>query len=463
MTADHEPRFQLRDLELALSRGPVELARILEEVHPADLAEWMDELEDEDAVRVFEVLDVESQAELLDFAEDSVAKALIDAVPVPRLVEIVEELPADEVADLLALASEEKSEEVLRHVDVERAKGLRELLAFDAESAGGVMTSEYVAIPRGTNVGDAIKEIRSEEGPAGEEEVGVFVVDDGGRPVGFVSDRELLTTPIHTPIEEVMETDLVMTSAEEDQEEAANLVAKYNLSALPVVDEAGVLIGVISAEDAHDVLQDEVEEDIYRLVGTSTEDPTRLPVLVRVRHRLPLQALTVLGGIFTAWILDLALPSKNGGEGTVDILRYLPLIIGLAGNVGVQSSTILVRAFATGEVSPDREMSVLGSEVLTGFVIGLLCGLATTAFILGGDAAWGGTGGSARFAISVGFAIAVAVSWAAFLGCTVPILCQRWGIDPAIVAGPFLITLSDISGAAIFVGVAGMMTVGLSG
>ncbi len=438
---------------------PEELSKFLEDAHPADLADWMDELEDEEARMIFAGLDVESQAELLGFAENWVAETLLETTEVARLVQIVEELPADEVADLLALADESKSEEVLRRVDVERAKGLRELLSYDAESAGGVMTSEYVAVPRGANVGDAIKEIRSEEGPAGEEEVGVFVVDAAGQPVGFVSDRELLTTPIHTPIEDAMETDLVVVRAEDDQEEAANLVAKYNLSALPVVDEGGILIGVISAEDAHEVLHEETEEDIYRIIGTSTEDPTRLPVLKRVRNRLPLQALTVLGGIFTAWILELALPGNDEAASTLDILRYLPLIIGLAGNVGVQSSTILVRAFATGEVSQDREMTVLGSEVLTGFLIGLICGAATTAACALGSAGPEGL----HLGASVGIAIAVAVSWAAFLGCTVPIVCQRMGIDPAIVAGPFLITLSDISGAAIFVVVAGMMTLGLSG
>ena len=459
MAADHDNRYQLQDLQAAVAGTSEELSKFLEDAHPADLAEWMDELEDDEARKIFAGLDVESQAELLRFAENPVAEMLLETVEVTRLVQIVEELPADEVADLLALADEAKSEEVLRHVDIERAKGLRELLAYDAESAGGVMTSEYVAVPRGSNVGDAIKEIRSEEGPAGEEEVGVFVVDTAGQPVGYVSDRELLTTPIHTPIDEVMETDLVVVRAEDDQEEAAYLVAKYNLSALPVVDETGVLIGVISAEDAHEVLQEETEEDIYRLIGTSTEDPTRLPVLKRVRNRLPLQALTVLGGIGTAWILELALPGNDESADVLDILRYLPLIIGLAGNVGVQSSTILVRAFATGEVSQDREMTVLGSEVLTGVLIGLICGAATMAACALGSSGPEGL----HLGISVGIAIAIAVSWAAFLGCTVPMVCQRLGIDPAIVAGPFLITLSDISGAAIFVGVAGMMTFGLPG
>ena len=458
MSPDSESRAQRQDLEEALAGGPEALRAFLEEAHPADLAEWIDELEEADAHTVLDCLAVEDQAELLRFAEDAVAEDLLKLLSIPRLVKIVEELPADEVVDLLALADDDKAEAVLRQVDLDRAKGLRELLAYDAETAGGVMNSEYVTVSSDAHVGDAIKEIRSEAGPAGEEEVGVFVVDDKGRPVGFVSDRELLTTPIHTPIGEIMEADLVLAHADDDQEDAANQVSKYNLSALGVVDDDGVLIGVISAEDAHDVLQEEAEEDIYRLVGASHEDPTRLPVWTRVRHRLPLQVLTVAGGLVTATILKAAAGPEPGGVGMMHILRFVPIIIGLAGNVGIQSSTILVRAFATGEVSRDRESSVLATEVLTGFLIGLICGAVTLAV-----ATWmeSPADNALGIGVALGTAIVVAVTWAAFLGCLVPMCCQRWGIDPAIVAGPFLIVLSDVSGSAIFVTIAGAMVAGL--
>jgi magnesium transporter len=460
MAHESEDRYQSRDLEEALEKSAQELALILEDVHSADLAEWLEGLDVDEARRVLRELDAEERAELFLFAEDSTAKLLVGLLDPDQLVEIVEELPADEVVDLLALADDAKSEEVLRRVDLERAKGLRELLAYDAESAGGLMTTEYVAVSEDSNVGDAIKEIRSEEGPAGEEEVGVFVVDGEGRPVGYVSDRDLLTTKIHTPVREVMETDLILAHAEDDQEEVANQVAKYSLSALPVVDSRGVLIGVVSAEDAFEVRHEEAEEDIYRLVGASPEAPTRLPVLTRVRHRLPLQALTVLAGLATAHILDIALPGGEGRAPTTDVLRYLPIIIGLAGNVGVQSSTILVRAFATGEVSAERELSVFGTETLTGFLLGLICGAAT---MVVSSLMQGGGAEGLRFGCAVGVAVSVAVTWAAVLGCAVPMFCQRRGIDPAIVAGPFLIALSDISGAVIFVGVALAIGPGLGG
>ncbi len=456
MQPEPEKRPELKDLQEILAGGATPLDTFLSDVRAADLAEWLYELEELEVARVFAALDLEGRVELLLFSEDPVRQTLLAGLNEEELRQVIEEMPADEVVDLLALTDEKTAERVLRRVDFERAQGLRELASYEADTAGGLMTSEFVTVQSDVHVGDAIKEIRSEEGPAGEEEIGVFVVDENGRPVGFVSDRELLTTGIHTPVAEVMDDDVITVGVDEDQEEVGNLVSKYSLSAVPVVDDQGVLIGVVSAEDALEALEDEVEEDIRRLVGTSPDEQTHLSISARVRTRIPLQALTVVGGLVTAFILDKALP--GGGEaGRIDILRYLPIIIGLAGNVGIQSSTILVRAYATGELSQERESSVLGSEVIVGLMIGLLCGAATmcVATFMEGDPT------NFSFGLALGCAIVVAVTWASFLGCVVPMSCQRFGIDPAIVAGPFLITLSDISGAAIFVGVA-HLTLGLA-
>ena len=377
MRKDTERKLELRDLEDVLARGPEALGAFVAEAHPADLAEWLQEVDEDEAWRAFEALDGERSAEVLEYASDAVRELILQRITPGELAAHVEQLPADEAVDILALADDGVTEAVLRAVDFERAQGLRELSGYEPDTAGGIMTKDFVAVPLGTRIGDAIKEIKSGEGPASEEELGVFVVDGHGRPVGYLSDRDLLTSGIHTSIEEAMDTELVLTRVDDDQEDVAHQVQKYNVSAVPVVDGAGRLVGVIAADDVGDVLEEEAEEDIRRLVGTSPEDQTRLPVTTRVRHRLPLMGLTVLGGVVTARILDLALP---GNSESADVLRYLPIIIGLAGNVGIQSSTILVRAFATGEVQPEREFTVVHSEVLTGLWIGLICGLATSVF-----------------------------------------------------------------------------------
>ncbi len=445
---------QQKDRLQTLVAGPsADLSSFLTEIHPADLAEWLLDLEASERWTIFESLNGEARAELLEQLEDEIAQELLERISPEQLTEIIDELPSDEGADLLSAVEPHVAERVLSKLEAERAGELRELSSYPADTAGGLMTVDYVSVQEGSAISDAIKLLK-QEGEEIEEGVGVFVTDAAGKPVGYVPIRSLLAHSIHDQVDEAMlEARSIEVGA--DQEEAAILIAKYSLRSLAVVNEAGVMLGVITSDDAQEVLEEEASEDMMRLVGTApvgggdTLLQTRLSVLMRVRYRIPLQAVTVLGGLLTAWILDQFIPESDSASGALvaDLLRFLPIVIGLAGNVGVQSSTILVRAFATGEVEKERELSVLLSEVMVGLLIGTLCGGATMLVANGL-----GAGGSNLFGVAVGTTIVVAVTWAAFLGCVVPLSCRRLGIDPAVVAGPFLITLSDISGAAIFFG-----------
>ncbi len=435
-------------LRLAVEGTQQHLQETISELHEADIAEGMLDLSDREAWIVFESLDVERRGEVLSEAEDSLREQLLEQLTPRQIAEIVKGMAPDDVVDLLALSSSETSERVLRNVELERAQELRRLAAFDPDTAGGLMTTEFLVVELGSRIGDAIKLLKHglEEAEEGQ---GLFVVDAGGKPVGYVPDRDLLRNSIHDTVDSVM-TDPILVPVDMDQEDVAHQIVHYSVNELAVVDSAGVIVGVVSSDDAQEVLEDEANEDMLRMVGTSPELQTRLSIIRRVRARLPLQALTVLGGLVTAWIISQVLGETNKDA---DLLRFIPIIIGLAGNVGIQASTILVRAFATGEVEPEREGSVLASETMVGLVIGLLCGLATTGVLLGTEQGED----SERFALAIGAAIASAVTWAAFLGCVVPMVCRRVGIDPAVVAGPFLITISDISGTALYLGVAGLV------
>ena len=398
-------------LTTALEGTQENLKRIVEGLHEADIAEALLDLTDREAWVVFDSLDLDTRGEVLSCADDPLREQLLEQLTPRQIAQIVQGMAPDDVVDVLALSSSETTERVLR-------------------------------------IGDAIKLLKHETDEA-EEGQGLFVVDGEGKPVGYVPDRDLLRHSIHESVNSVM-TDAISVPVEMDQEEVAQQIVHYGLNEIAVVDAAGGIVGVVSSDDAQEVLEEEANEDMLRMVGTSPELQTRLSVLRRVRARLPLQGLTVLGGLVTAWIIARFLGDSSKGT---DLLRFIPIIIGLAGNVGIQASTILVRAFATGEVEPDREASVLASETLVGLVIGLLCGATTSAFLLltgDGDEAM-------RFAFAIGAAIACAVTWAAFLGCVVPMTCRRTGIDPAVVAGPFLITVSDISGTALYLGVAGLV------
>ena len=304
-----------------------ELQAFLEGVHPADLAEWLLDLNPGESWGVFEVLDGEARAEVLALAEDGVRTPLLERMSLQELSEVVQELPADDVVDLLALVDDAVTEEVLRSVDLERAAGLRKLSRYDPESAGGVMNSELVTVSADLRIGDAIKLIKI-EGEEAQETRGIFVVDDAQRPIGYLSDRQLITHSIHEEVRDVMAQPVSITS-DADQEEAAGLVQHYQLEELAVVDATGVLVGAIAADDAHIVLEEEASEDFLKLVGAPADQPTRQSVQRRVWTRLPLQGVTVLGGLLTAWILDLVLGEHL--EGDANLLRFIPIVIGLAG------------------------------------------------------------------------------------------------------------------------------------
>lgn len=450
---EEQERAGREELENWLRGSPWELEEGVGRVHPADLAEWMLDLDDEEAWRVLDALPPSGRAAVFAEMEDSLRGELVRRLTPRQLGAIVAEMPDDEAVDLLALADPQAREQVLSVVEHERAHELRVLAAFPEESAGGVMAVEVVSVPEEARVGDAIKRIKS-EGEEVREGRGVWVVDGEGRPVGYLADRALLTHSIHTPVREVMSEPFTI-EAQRDREEAAQLIQHYGLDELAVVDAAGMLIGTITAEDALEVAEEEASEDFHKLVGTGPQLQTRLSIRRRVFARLPLQGLTVLGGLATAWVLERTLAGEQGLSAESDLLRFVPIVIGLAGNVGIQASTILVRAFATGEVEPERERSVLVSEVLVGLAIGLLCGGATavvTGWSEGGAGGW-------LFGGSVGLAICAAVTWAAFLGCAVPMVCRRAGIDPAIAAGPFLISVSDLSGTTLYVLIARLLVV----
>tara|TARA_R110002126_G_scaffold6119_10_gene32249 strand:+ start:5191 stop:6549 length:1359 start_codon:yes stop_codon:yes gene_type:complete len=440
--------IDLEEFRIRLEESPERAAEGISEVHAADAAAWLLDLEAEEAWPVFAALDAEHQAEILEYAEDDLRTDMVTRMSASDLGDILEELPSDEAVDVLADVEESVAEEALSSILPETADELRALSEYDADTAGGLMATEFVTVLEGDRLGDAVKAIR-QQGEDAEEALDVFVVDADGRPVGFIADRVLLSQPIHTPVLEAMvEPQTISVGA--DQEEAAQLIDKYGLVSLGVVDAAGRLIGVVSAEDASEVFGEEAEEDLMRIVGTAAETrQTRLTVKKRVRQRLPLMGLTVLAGLLSATLLRIFLGEGEPGTegaGSTDILRYLPLIIGLAGNVGVQSSTILVRAFATGELDATRERSVLGGEMSVGAWIGLLCGIVIAITVGGLE--------PGNLGLAVGVATMVSVSCAAVLGCLIPVTCRRVGIDPAIVAGPFLICLSDLAGSLIFIVVA---------
>lgn len=271
-TTEGKDRARFKEL---LASSTTQAAQYLSGVHPADRAAWLLDTQADDAWRVYSELPSEDQAELIAYAEEGLQAALVERMSTGHLRQVLDELPSDEAADLLAHADERVAEDVLSAIDQETADDLRELSGYEPDTAGGIMATEFVTVSPKVNVGDAVKAIRS-LGDDAEKELAVFVVDEEGRPIGFLPDRTLLSNPIHTPVAEAM-VEPVTIRVDHDQEEAARLVEKYGLVSVGVVDNAGALVGVIAAEDVAEVLSEEAEEDLFPWWAPTRPSCTAVP------------------------------------------------------------------------------------------------------------------------------------------------------------------------------------------
>ncbi|RKY20127.1 MAG: magnesium transporter [Planctomycetota bacterium] len=426
------------------------------EVHPADIAAALLDLDVGARRLILALLSDAKAAQVLSEADDRTQEELLELLDLPRLTRLVIEMDPDDAVDLLENLPEQTRGAVMGHLDEETRRDVDMLGGYEPESAGGIMTSEVVAVGSNETVGSAMTKLASAEQP---EVMGeAFVLDPAGTLVGFVDLKSLLNAQPEDPVATVMDPDVVSIEASADQEEAARLVDRYNLPSLPVVDPAGRLKGVITADDIIDVLAEEASEDMLRLAGTGVVHPTSERILVRLRARAPWLSVTLAGTFLAGMLIEYVEAtwfdggSSGGSNGANEdfkaLLYFIPLVGGMAGNVGSQSSTIMVRGFATGEVDPKRPMRVLPGEIIIALFIGLLAGVLAglAAMVWHEDRAWIG--------LVVGTALPCAILVAAFAGTLVPFACNLVKVDPAYASGPFLLTLNDIAAYLIYFAVA---------
>jgi len=325
---------------------------------------------------------------------------------------------------------------VLEEMDEEHARNLRELEKFDPETAGGLMTNDFIMAAPERTVDDVLAEVgRSEE------EVPlayVYVVDELRNLVGVASVKQLLRAKRDVPIAEVMQKAWITVPPDLDREHVAILVDRYHLAAIPVTDERGALLGVVTVDDVLDVIEEEVSEDMYRMAGAGAHNPFAEPVWRRIWVRLPWLAVTMLGGFVAVAIIN---AFRDVIEARRSVAYFITIIGALAGNVGVQASTIMVRGFATGDlqIGGRGTWNLLSREMLVGCAIGCICGVSTGLYAMAFTDME-----PVRFGISVGLSLFGAISAAAVVGTVVPLLCSRVGVDPALAAGPFIVTVIDI-------------------
>jgi len=427
----------------------VEVAGALDELHPTDVADVLEELDIDDRKRVFHLLDNEVAVEVLDELDEDAKQELVGELERRKLQTLVKNMPSDEAADLLNLMHPEESEKLLREVEEEQAIDLRELVEYEPDTAGGIMTKGYVASSPESSVMEAIDSIRNT--PDAEVINYLYLVGDAQELVGVLSLREILLARPDTKLSSLVSDEIVSVRTDTDQEEVARILDKYDYAAIPVVDGNNILRGIVTYDDVIDIMEMEASEDIYRLAGTASHKPTRESAPKRVILRLPWLLITLVGGIVSSQIM---LSFGHTLQAVVSITFFIPVINGMGGNVGLQSSTVVVRGLATGEVSVSKILSVISRELLVGCIIGVICGLAVASFAVI-------TGQGHELGVAVGIAMFCGITVAALTGTAVPLFCEKLGIDPALAAGPFITTLNDITCLTIYLATATLLVTAL--
>ncbi|MBO8126761.1 MAG: magnesium transporter [Firmicutes bacterium] len=425
-----------------------EALRLIVGQHPADVAEILSALNEESQALLFRSFDEELAGFVLSESDPGSQAVLLAFLGSAKAASVLREMAADDLVDLLGELPVGSAERLLKLLPPEDAGRVRQLLGYGEDTAGGIMTTELVSIRAGLTVGEAIAELR-EKAPGAETIYYVYVVDDEDRLVGVVSLRELIIAREDQLISEIMRSNVVSVYIGEDQEEVARIVSKYNFLAVPVVDYKNRLRGIITFDDIMDVIEEEATEDFYRLAGTwETEESAGRPRVLRsLKTRLPWLLVTLVGGIISGRVIRSYSDTLNS---VLALAYFMPLIAGMGGNVGTQSSTIVVRGIATGDITPVQAVRYVLSEAQVGLLVGLICGalVGLVAYLWQGLAVLG---------LIVGVAMMANMLTAATIGALVPLVFRRLGIDPAVASAPFISTGIDITGLSIYFGLTALL------
>ena len=410
------------------------LRKIVDKTHAADLASVFRSLPLAHQLKLYDMIrDMEKKGHLLSEMEEDGFRNLIAKIELDNIVEVLEQMPTDDVADLIGKLPEDKSDAILEKMKKEGSETIEGLLKYGDDTAGGIMVTDYMAFQEAVTARQAIEKIQTTYQDV-EMPFYLYVIDEYGKLVGVCSLRQLVVVPPDTPLKQFMTTDLFAVVTTMDQEEVARLVARYDILAVPVVDEAYRLKGIVTVDDVIDIFRQEATEDMLKMAGLGEAAIESQTVWRSTRLRLPWLLASCIGGILAFAII-------GRFEGALNRFTYLaafiPVIMGMGGNIGTQSSTIVVRGLATGRITIRDCWRVVGKECIIGLTLGLFYALLIgavahvqySALVLG---------------IAVGLAVICSMTVAALVGSLVPLLLARASIDPAVATGPFVTTSVDI-------------------
>lgn len=433
------------------------LGVLLRELRSADIGELVEDAlgEDEEglsmALALLDGLPLERRANVLGYLPGEEQRAVAEAMEDKALLLLLEEMGSDERTDLFKVLDEDRREALLRRMAHREREELKRLASYEEGTAGAIMTADYVAIPTGMTVSRALMRVR-QTAPDAETVYQLYIVDPEGRLAGTLSLRQLMVARPGALIDDLMIKDVISASVDEAQEEVARTVARYDLLALPVVDAERRLVGIVTHDDAMDVVESEATEDIHKgmSIGALEDGVSRVPLWSLYRKRVTWLVLLVFGNLFSG--AGIAYFEETIAA-QVALVFFLPLLIGSGGNAGAQAATLMVRGMATGDVGVKDWGKLLGRELLVAGSLGLTMALAVAPIgvIRGGEAV----------AMVVAVSMICIVLFGSLLGMCLPFVLDRLGWDPATASAPLVTTVIDASGVVIYFGFATAMLSGV--
>lgn len=440
----------LRDTFRRLLRRHAEtnILKLIDKTHPADLALLFRYFNENEQDEIFNDLKPSADtAEFLNELDESISIRLLENESPERIAQILEYASSNEQAYLMGLVDDKYASSVIDLLKAEKQEELEEMMAYPEDSAGILMYTDVFTLHEDTKAKDAIYALQDQEDV--EMVFYLYTLDDDGRLTGVISLRDLVTTSGDTMLKDIMSKQIHVVRPETDQEEVARIVSQYNFLAVPVVDSDDHLLGIVTVEDVVDIIREEATEDFLQMVGAGKDREILLKSSwENARMRVPWLFASWVGGILAVFIIGVF---DNVLQSTIALAAFIPVIMGMGGNIGTQSSTMIVRGLATGRVSIENSVKILFKEIRVGLLLGILYGL-----LLGLFAIFQFIDASPMIGIVVGLSICISMIIAATIGSLVPLILNRFEIDPAIATGPFVTTAIDIIGVAFYFIVAGV-------
>lgn len=424
------------------------LRKLLMNLHPADIARLLEYLAEEERHTLLELLDDEALGETMLHLPEEQRGEYLEALGAVRIAEIVEELEPDDAADIISELPEETAEEVLgrlQSVDRETTEDIRELLQYGEDTAGGRMTTDFVSVRHDETVAAAIESIREAVRESDVDVYVLYVTDEADCLLGFVRLQDLVLYPPDAVVETFMIRDVIAVAVDQDQELVAQLMQRYDLIHVPVVDERNHLLGVVTFDDIADIIEEEASEDIFYLAGvTDDAESPSTPPLISIRRRLP----WLIMNLGTALIASMVVAQFEGTIKRVTALAALmPIVAGMGGNAAVQSIAVMVRSIALGDLGSGGKVRAVIKEGTVGLMNGVVVGL------LAGGIVWG-MYGSFKIGLLITVAMLVNLLVAGLAGTTIPLVLRKLKFDPALSSGPLATTFTDVCGFLTFLGLA---------